>query len=96
MLTARCSAANPQAVAQDPSTIQTREKQAEKSTAETKVIPLGRRRDGRRMREMQWVRPELVAQIRVVQWTAEGRLGPAALLGLRADKSALRRGERPK
>ena len=26
------------------------------------------------MREMQWVRPELVAQIRFVEWTAEGRL----------------------
>ena len=27
------------------------------------------------MREMQWVRPVLVAQIRFVEWTAEGRLG---------------------
>ena len=26
------------------------------------------------MGEMQWVRPELVAQIRVVEWTAEGLL----------------------
>ena len=40
------------------------------------------------MREMQWVKPELVAQIRFVEWTAEGRLRHAALLGLRADKSA--------
>ena len=40
------------------------------------------------MREMQWVRPELVAQIRFVEWTAEGRLRHAAFLGLRSDKSA--------
>ena len=40
------------------------------------------------MREMQWVRPELVAQIRFVEWTAEGRLRHAAFLGLRHDKSA--------
>ena len=40
------------------------------------------------MREMQWVRPELVAQIRFVEWTAEGRLRHAAFLCLRSDKSA--------
>ena len=49
------------------------------------------------MREMQWVRPELVAQIRFVEWTAEGRLRHAAFLGLRSDKSAreVRRRTRP-
>jgi bifunctional non-homologous end joining protein LigD len=41
------------------------------------------------MREMQWVRPELVAQVRFVEWTAEGRLRHAAFLGLRSGKSAL-------
>jgi bifunctional non-homologous end joining protein LigD len=40
------------------------------------------------MREMQWVKPELVAQIRFVEWTSEGRLRHAAFLGLRSDKSA--------
>jgi ATP-dependent DNA ligase len=40
------------------------------------------------MRERQWVKPELVAQIRFVEWTAEGRLRHAAFLGLRSDKSA--------
>jgi hypothetical protein len=40
------------------------------------------------MREMQWVKPELVAQVRFVEWTAEGRLRHAAFLGLRSDKSA--------
>ena len=40
------------------------------------------------MREMQWVRPELVAQIRFVEWTAEGRLRHAAFLGPRSDKDA--------
>jgi ATP dependent DNA ligase C terminal region len=40
------------------------------------------------MREMQWVKPKLVAQVRFVEWTAEGRLRHAAFLGLRPDKSA--------
>jgi bifunctional non-homologous end joining protein LigD len=40
------------------------------------------------MREMQWVRPNLLAQIRFAEWTAEGRLRHAAFLGLRTDKSA--------
>ena len=39
------------------------------------------------MHEMQWVRPELVAQIRFVEWTAEGRLRHAAFLGLRDGKA---------
>jgi bifunctional non-homologous end joining protein LigD len=40
------------------------------------------------MREMQWVKAELVAQVRFVEWTAEGRLRHGAFLGLRSDKSA--------
>ena len=40
------------------------------------------------MREMQWVKPELVAQVRFVEWTAEGRLRHAVFLGLRPDKKA--------
>ena len=40
------------------------------------------------MRKTQWVKPELVAQIRFVEWTAEGRLRHAAFLGLRSDKRA--------
>jgi DNA ligase D-like protein (predicted ligase) len=40
------------------------------------------------MREMQWLRPSLVAQIRFVEWTAEGHLRHAAFLGLRTDKDA--------
>jgi bifunctional non-homologous end joining protein LigD len=39
------------------------------------------------MLEMQWTKPQLVAQIRFVEWTAEGRLRHAALLGLRLDKT---------
>jgi bifunctional non-homologous end joining protein LigD len=42
---------------------------------------------GTLMHQMQWVRPELVAQIRFVEWTAEGRLRHAAFLGLREDKA---------
>jgi len=37
------------------------------------------------MREMVWVRPELAAQIRFVEWTAEGRLRHAAFLGKRME-----------
>lgn len=39
------------------------------------------------MLEMQWTKPQLVAQIRFVEWTAESRLRHAALLGLRLDKA---------
>ena len=40
------------------------------------------------MKTIQWVKPVLVAQIRFVEWTAEGRLRHAAFLGLRQDKAA--------
>jgi bifunctional non-homologous end joining protein LigD len=40
------------------------------------------------MAEMQWLRPEAVAQIRFVEWTADGHLRHAAFLGLREDKDA--------
>lgn len=40
------------------------------------------------MREMRWLTPSLVAQIRFVQWTADGHLRHAAFLGLRLDKAA--------
>jgi len=40
------------------------------------------------MDEMQWVKPKLLAQIRFVEFTAEGHLRHAAFLGLRSDKDA--------
>jgi bifunctional non-homologous end joining protein LigD len=40
------------------------------------------------MAKMQWTKPEVVAQIRFVEWTADNRLRHAAFLGLRDDKSA--------
>lgn len=40
------------------------------------------------MSEMRWLKPKLVAQIRFVEWTADGHLRHAAFLGLRTDKSA--------
>jgi bifunctional non-homologous end joining protein LigD len=40
------------------------------------------------MSEMQWLKPVIVAQIRFVEWTADGHLRHAAFLGLRADKKA--------
>jgi bifunctional non-homologous end joining protein LigD len=41
------------------------------------------------MKEMVWVRPVTVAQIRFVEWTADQHLRHAAFLGLRRDKDAL-------
>jgi DNA ligase D-like protein (predicted ligase) len=38
------------------------------------------------MREMQWLKPKVVVQIRFVEWTADGHLRHAAFLGLRSDK----------
>ena len=38
------------------------------------------------MAEMRWVQPALVAQVRFVEWTADGHLRHAAFLGLRTDK----------
>jgi bifunctional non-homologous end joining protein LigD len=40
------------------------------------------------MREMYWTKPQLVAQIRFTEWTAEQRLRHAAFLGFRVDKAA--------
>lgn len=40
------------------------------------------------MSEMRWLQPKLVAQIRFVEWTADGHLRHAAFLGLRNDKIA--------
>jgi bifunctional non-homologous end joining protein LigD len=40
------------------------------------------------MDEMQWLKPQLVAQIRFVEWTADGHLRHAAFLGMRTDKAA--------
>ena len=40
------------------------------------------------MSEMRWVKPTLVAQVRFVEWTAEGHLRHAAFLGIRSDKRA--------
>jgi bifunctional non-homologous end joining protein LigD len=40
------------------------------------------------MKELQWVSPRVVVQIRFVEWTAESRLRHAVFLGLRTDKAA--------
>jgi bifunctional non-homologous end joining protein LigD len=40
------------------------------------------------MKEMTWTKPELVAQIQFVEWTAERRLRHSKFLGLRFDKVA--------
>lgn len=40
------------------------------------------------MKEITWTKPELVAQIQFVEWTAENRLRHSKFLGLRRDKIA--------
>ena len=40
------------------------------------------------MKEMVWTKPELVAQIQFVEWTADKRLRHSKFLGLRLDKAA--------
>jgi bifunctional non-homologous end joining protein LigD len=40
------------------------------------------------MDEMQWVKPKLVAQIRFVEWTAEGHLRHAVFVALRDAKES--------
>jgi bifunctional non-homologous end joining protein LigD len=40
------------------------------------------------MREMCWTRPQLVAQIRFTEWTADSRLRHASFIGVRTDKTA--------
>ena len=40
------------------------------------------------MKEMVWVKPTLVVQIRFVEWTTENQLRHAAFLGMRTDKAA--------
>lgn len=40
------------------------------------------------MREVTWLRPKLVAQIRFTEWTREGSLRHPVFLGLREDKNA--------
>lgn len=45
--------------------------------------------DPPRMRDVQWVEPTLVAEIRFTDWTRDGRLRHPVFLGLREDKTAL-------
>jgi bifunctional non-homologous end joining protein LigD len=40
------------------------------------------------MREVTWVRPELVAQVQFTEWTGDGSLRHPVFLGLRDDKDA--------
>ena len=40
------------------------------------------------MREVTWVKPELVCQVRFTEWTDDGMLRHPVFLGLRKDKSA--------
>jgi bifunctional non-homologous end joining protein LigD len=37
------------------------------------------------MKELRWMKPRLVAQVRFVEWTADGNLRHSAFVGLRDD-----------
>lgn len=43
---------------------------------------------GSLMKEITWTKPELVAEVQFVEWTAENRLRHSKFLGLRHDKAA--------
>ncbi len=40
------------------------------------------------MREVTWLRPQMVCQVRFAEWTDEGQLRQPVFLGLRDDKPA--------
>jgi bifunctional non-homologous end joining protein LigD len=40
------------------------------------------------MRELRWLKPKLVAQVRFVEWTTDQHLRHAAFVGIRDDKEA--------
>jgi bifunctional non-homologous end joining protein LigD len=40
------------------------------------------------MREVTWLKPELIAQVRFTEWTDDGMLRHPVFLGLRTDKAA--------
>ena len=63
------------------------------SKLEVAQSPYSDRSDGRRgrsgsTRNVRWVKPELVAEIRFSGWTAAGQLRHASFVALRADKAA--------
>lgn len=41
-----------------------------------------------KMKECQWVKPELVCQAAFVEWTGRGRLRHVSFVGMRDDKPA--------
>jgi bifunctional non-homologous end joining protein LigD len=47
------------------------------------------------MHEMRWLTPQLVAQVRFVEWTSDSHLRHASFLGLRTDKAARGIGKKP-
>jgi bifunctional non-homologous end joining protein LigD len=56
---------------------------------ETETSPFEKPPVGAAVREVRWVRPELVAEVKFSEWTDDGRLRHPAFLGLREDKPAV-------
>ena len=55
---------------------------------ETKLSPLSDDVPRADARDARWVRPELVGEVRLTEWTREGRLRHPAWRGFRPDKTA--------